>query len=70
MTDYADPHNSTYRIHETTFVNPVNGNETLLFVLTNESDSVLQVSTASWDVDSWIRSFELTLRPSPDSESV
>ena len=61
MNKYADSYGSTYFIHETTFVNPANQNETLLFVLTNESDSVLAVSTASWDVKSWIQSVGLTL---------
>jgi len=69
MNDYIDPHGSVYRIYETDFVNPSNGTKTVLFVLINESNSVLQVSTASWDVDSWVRSFDLTLRPSPESES-
>ena len=60
MNNYTDSYGSTYVIHETTFVNPASKNETLLFVLTNESDSVLAVSTASWDIKSWIQSFGLT----------
>ncbi len=60
MNNYTDSYGSTYVIHETTFVNPANRNETLLFVLTNESDSVLAVSTASWDIKTWIQTFGLT----------
>lgn len=60
MNKYVDSYGSTYIIHETSFVNPANRNETLLFVLTNESDAVLAVSTTSWDVKSWVQSFGLT----------
>ncbi len=60
MNNYTDSYGSTYVIHETTFVNPASKNETLLFVLTNESDSVLAVSTASWDIKTWIQTFGLT----------
>lgn len=59
MTNYLDDYNSVYSIHETTFANPVNGNPTTLFVLVNESGTVLQASTASWSPSHWVRDFGL-----------
>ena len=61
MTTYIDEYDSIYTIHETTFTNPVNGNPTVLFVLINESGTVLRASTATWDTKVWVRDFALDL---------
>ena len=59
MTYYIDDYNSTYTIHETTFTNPVNGNPTLLFVLVNESGTVLRASADTWSPKTWVSDFGL-----------
>lgn len=58
---YTSPDGATYVAHETTFVNPGNGLETLLFVLVNESGAVVRVTAASMEAARWVEDFDLTL---------
>lgn len=59
MNTYIDDYNCVYTIHETTFTNPVNGNPTLLFVLVNESGTVLRAATETWSPKTWVNDFGL-----------
>lgn len=61
MTFYESDLGSKYSLHEVTFPNPVTGADTVLFVLVNESGFILRASTATWDVNSWMRDFSLEL---------
>ena len=58
---YTSPEGINYTIHETTFINPGTGLETLLFVMVNESGSVVKVTTSSMEVVRWVREFDLAL---------
>lgn len=59
MTKFVDTYGSSYSITETTFLNPVTGAETVLFVMVNESGCVLNVSTHTWAPGDWVRDLEL-----------
>ncbi len=58
---YISPEGLEYTIHETTFINPGTGLETLLFVMVNESGAVAKVTTSSMDAARWVREFDLAL---------
>jgi hypothetical protein len=58
---YTSAEGHRYTIHETTFLNPGTGLETLLFVMVNESGAVVKVTTSSMEVVRWVREFDLAL---------
>jgi hypothetical protein len=58
---YTSAEGHQYTIHETTFLNPGTGLETLLFVMVNESGAVVKVTTSSMEVVRWVREFDLAL---------
>ena len=60
-TTYISPEGVIYDLHETKFINPANGLETVLFVLTNESGAVVRTSASSWDVRKWVDEHALLL---------
>jgi len=62
-TAYTDDYGSSYSIHETKFVNPVTGADTLLFVLVNESGTVLRASSDTRAPREWVKDFFLKFSP-------
>jgi hypothetical protein len=59
---YTSPEGLEYTIHETTFINPGTGLETLLFVMVNESGAITKVTASSVEVVRWVREFDLVLQ--------
>jgi hypothetical protein len=62
-TEYISPEGIIYILHETSFINPGNGLETILFVMVNESGAVVRTSASSWDVKRWVWEHSLDLCP-------
>jgi hypothetical protein len=62
-TEYISPEGVIYILHETSFINPGNGLETVLFVLVNESGAVVRTSASSWEVNRWVFEHALDLNP-------
>lgn len=58
---YISPAGIEYKIYETTFINPGTGLETLLFVMVNESGSVVKATAASMEAARWIDEYQLLL---------
>jgi hypothetical protein len=58
---YTSPEGINYTIHETTFLNPGTGLETLLFVMVNEGGAVIRATASSMEAARWVRDHDLVL---------
>lgn len=59
--NYTSPEGINYAIHETTFINPGTGLETLLFVMVNEGGAVIRATASSMEAAKWVRDHDLVL---------